>query len=222
VATIRPRRSTTERRAARERLNAAIDRVERHGIVLLDNVDRLTLHDAGEQPETGGEALQRALLPLLDGAEVVTDYGPVRTNHLLFVATGAFTTARVTDLTPEFAGRFPVRAELRSLDTEDFASILTAPERSLRDYYVQLLASDGVAIDFTQEGLREIAVLAAEANERGSDLGARRLVHVIEHLLAAVSFGEDPQLTACIIDAPYVREHCADLVEEDDTEQFIL
>lgn len=218
----RPSRASSARRAARGRVAAAIEQVERQGIVLLDDIDRLAVRETGDQSEAAGEALQRALIPLLEGADVVTDYGPVRTAHLLVIATGAFTTTRIADLAPELVGRFSVRAELHSLDSDDFEHILTDSGRSLRDYYVELLATDGISIDFTPDGLHEIAALAAEANARGHDLGARRLVHVIEHVLAEAAFGDAAPAASATIDATLVRERCAELVDDEDLEQFIL
>lgn len=206
----------------REREEAAIERVERLGIVLLDDVDHLATRDPGEPADPAGEALQRALIPLLDGTEVVTEFGPVRTTHVLFIATGAFTSARASDLVPEFLGRFPVRADLQSLDADDFERILTDPERSLRDHYVQLLAADGVHIEFAPLALSEIAASAAWLNTHGADLGARQLVHLLEQVLEELSFGETPQSETQIIDVEYVRQAIADRLEDQDLDQFIL
>jgi ATP-dependent HslUV protease ATP-binding subunit HslU len=205
-----------------ERLDAAIAQVEELGIVLLDDIDRLAPRDQGEHMDASGEIIQRALIPVLDGAEVVTQFGPVRTEQLLFVATGAFTTIRISDLTPEFLGRFPVRAELASLTVEDFEHILSAPERSLRDHYVALLAADGIAVEFEPAALDEIARVAAELNARGEDLGARRLVHVLERVLEELSFAEPSPNDVCRIDVGYVLNAVGDLAEDQDLGQFIL
>jgi len=203
-------------------VTAAIAQVEELGIVLLDDIDRLAPRDQGEHLDTSGEVVQRALIPVLDGAEVVTRFGPLRTEHLLFIATGAFTTIRTSDLTPELLGRFPVRAELTSLDVEDFEHILSAPERSLRDHYVALLAADGIAVEFEQAALSEIARVAAELNAHGEDLGARRLVHVLERVLEDLSFAEPAPSDICRIDIGYVLNAVGDLAEEQDLGQFIL
>jgi ATP-dependent HslUV protease ATP-binding subunit HslU len=167
--------------------------------------------------------VQRDLLPIVEGSTVQTKHGPVRTDHILFVAAGAFHVAKPSDLIPELQGRFPIRVELSSLDQDDFVRILTEPANSLVRQYKALLATEGVGIEFAEDGVRAIAEIAASVNERTENIGARRLHTVIEKLLDEVSFeAPDRGGTGLTIDEPFVRSHLGSLVEDEDLSRYIL
>jgi ATP-dependent HslUV protease ATP-binding subunit HslU len=201
----------------------AIKQAEEAGIVFIDEIDK-TINPGGEYgPDVSGEGVQRDLLPIVEGSVVMTRYGPVRTDHVLFVAAGAFHSVRPSDLIPELQGRFPIRVELNSLSQDDLEAILREPENALTKQYQQLLQADGVTIEFTDEGIREIARMAAEVNERTEDIGARRLYTLVERVLEDVSF-EAPELTGeqVVVDADYVRERVEEIATNDDISNFIL
>lgn len=203
-------------------IEQAIKRVEDTGVVFIDEIDK-TINDGDYGPDVSGEGVQRDLLPIIEGAVVPTRYGPVRTDHILFIAAGSFSSHRPSDLIPELQGRFPVRVELDSLDEEDLYTILTTPENALARQTVALLATEGVGLQFTEDGLREIAHIAAEVNVRTEDIGARRLQTVVERVLEDVSF-EAPERAgqSVIIDIAYVLERIGDIAGDDDLSNAIL
>ncbi|HVB63983.1 MAG TPA: ATP-dependent protease ATPase subunit HslU [Nitrolancea sp.] len=204
-------------------IDNAIKQAEESGIVFIDELDK-TINPGGEYgPDVSGEGVQRDLLPIVEGSIVMTRYGPVRTDHILFIAAGAFHSVRPSDLIPELQGRFPIRVELNSLSEEDLNAILREPENALTKQYQQLLQADGVSIEFTDDGIHEIARMAAEVNERTEDIGARRLYTLVERVLEDASF-DAPELAGdrIVIDADYVRERVEEIAADDDISNFIL
>jgi ATP-dependent HslUV protease ATP-binding subunit HslU len=201
----------------------AIEKAEETGIVFIDELDKIAGRESGHGPEVSREGVQRDILPIVEGSTVMTKYGPVRTDHILFIAAGAFHISKPSDLIPELQGRLPLRVELTSLGGRDFVRILTEPENSLIKQYRALLAIEGVELDFTEDGIGDIARIAAEVNGRTEDIGARRLHTVMERLLEQVSF-EAPDIAPAriTIDAAYVRERLADLAADADTSRYIL
>jgi ATP-dependent HslUV protease ATP-binding subunit HslU len=203
----------------------AIQRVEQTGIVFVDEIDKVAAGaTAGRSgPDVSREGVQRDLLPIVEGSTVQTKHGPVRTDHILFIAAGAFHVAKPSDLIPELQGRFPIRVELSSLDQDDFVRILTEPTNSLVRQYKALLATEGVSIEFADDGVRTIAEIAASVNERTENIGARRLHTVIEKLLDEVSFeAPDRGGTSLTIDEHFVRSHLGSLAEDEDLSRYIL
>ena len=202
----------------------AVERVEQSGIVFIDEIDKVAVGAGGKQgPDVSREGVQRDLLPIVEGSTVQTKHGPVRTDHILFIAAGAFHLAKPSDLIPELQGRFPIRVELASLDKDDLVRILTEPTNCLERQYTALLATEGVELEFKADGIRAIADVAAEVNERSSDIGARRLHTVMERLLEPLSF-DAPDMGAgqVVIDETLVRDRLSDLVENADVSQYIL
>jgi ATP-dependent HslUV protease ATP-binding subunit HslU len=202
----------------------AIERVEQSGIVFLDELDKIAAGTGPKHgPDVSREGVQRDLLPIVEGSTVQTKHGPVRTDHILFIAAGAFHVAKPSDLIPELQGRFPIRVELSSLSREDFVRILQEPRNSLVLQYRALLATEGVELEFKEDGIRAIAEIAASVNERTEDIGARRLHTVMEKLLEEVSF-EAPDLgsTRVVIDESLVRERLGGLARDEDLSRFIL
>ncbi len=204
----------------------AVERVEQAGIVFLDEVDKVAAGASGggaQGPDVSREGVQRDLLPIVEGSTVQTKHGPVRTDHILFVAAGAFHVAKPSDLIPELQGRFPIRVELSSLTEEDFVRILSEPRNSLVRQYTALLATESVEVEFKEDGVRAIARIAARVNERTDDIGARRLHTVMEKLLEDVSF-DAPDLsgTSLVVDETLVRDRLGGLVEDEDLSRFIL
>ncbi|WP_447975246.1 ATP-dependent protease ATPase subunit HslU [Nitrospira sp. Kam-Ns4a] len=206
-----------------EVIREAVAKVEQTGIVFLDEIDKIAGRERHLGPDVSREGVQRDLLPIVEGSTVNTKYGPVRTDHILFIAAGAFHVAKPSDLIPELQGRFPIRVELEPLTKADFIRILTEPRGALVRQYQALLATEGVTLDFTQDGLEEIAATAALVNERTENIGARRLFTVMERLLEDVLF-EAPELTdrKLVIDAPYVKERLREIVKDEDLSRFIL
>lgn len=203
----------------------AIRRVEQSGIVFIDELDKVAV-GAGtgrSGPDVSREGVQRDLLPIVEGSAVQTKHGTVRTDHILFIAAGAFHVAKPSDLIPELQGRFPIRVELSSLGDEDFVRILTEPRNSLVRQYTELLATEGVSLEWKEDGVRAIAHIAARVNERGDDIGARRLHTVMEKLLEEISF-DAPDLGGgrCVVDENFVHERLDALVEDEDLSRFIL
>jgi ATP-dependent HslUV protease ATP-binding subunit HslU len=202
----------------------AIARVENTGIVFIDEIDKVAGGSSGRGgPDVSREGVQRDLLPIVEGSTVQTKHGAVRTDHILFIAAGAFHVAKPSDLIPELQGRFPIRVELSSLGREDFERILSEPRNSLVRQYTALLETEGVALEFREDGIRAIADFAAQVNERSDDIGARRLHTVMEKLLEDLSF-DAPDLggSAHVVDAAFVRDRLASLVEDEDLSRYIL
>jgi ATP-dependent HslUV protease ATP-binding subunit HslU len=201
----------------------AIDRVENSGIVFLDEIDKIAGREGGHGPDVSREGVQRDILPIVEGTTVNTRYGMVRTDHILFIAAGAFHVSKPSDLIPELQGRFPIRVELQSLTMEDFVRILTEPKSSLVKQYTALLETEGVKLDFTPDALSEIAHFAFRVNESTENIGARRLHTILEKLLEDVSFdGPDLKRKNVRVDAVYVRKQLAEIVKDQDLSRYIL
>ncbi|MCB1220636.1 MAG: ATP-dependent protease ATPase subunit HslU [Planctomycetales bacterium] len=203
----------------------AIERVELAGIVFIDEIDKIAHREGGSSsgPDVSREGVQRDILPLVEGTTVITKYGPVRTQHILFIAAGAFHVSRVSDLIPEFQGRFPLRVELESLTEEDFGRILREPKNSLIRQYSQLLATDGVELQFTGGAITRMAAIASKANAESQNIGARRLHTVMEKLLEDIAFEapyEEPRKIR--IDKAFIEDKLGSLLKEKDVAQYIL
>jgi len=192
-------------------IREAIRRTEESGVVFLDELDKVIGAGAGGGPDVSRGGVQRDLLPLVEGCTINTRHGPVRTDHILFIAAGAFNTSRPEDLMPELQGRFPLRVTLDPLSGDDFERILTEPENSLTKQYVALLATDGVDLTFTDDGVEEIAALGARLNIEHQDIGARRLHMVLERLLDEVSFEAPEKAGRVVVDAAYVLQRVESL-----------
>ena len=202
----------------------AVQRVEQNGIVFIDEIDKVAVGSGGKHgPDVSREGVQRDLLPIVEGSTVQTKYEPVRTDHVLFIAAGAFHVAKPSDLIPELQGRFPIRVELTSLSRDDLLRILTEPTNSLTRQYTALLETEGIQLEFKEAGLVALADIAAGVNQRSADIGARRLHTVMERLLEELSF-DAPDLgeTQVVIDESLVAEKLADLAEDQDLSQYIL
>ncbi len=218
----------TEEEAARlindEDLKAqAVERVETHGIVFLDELDKIAGRSEARGPDVSREGVQRDLLPLVEGSTVTTKYGMVKTDHVLFIASGAFHLAKPSDLIPELQGRLPIRVELEALTVEDFVRILTETDASLTEQYTALLATEGVSLNFTPEGVRRMAEVAFQVNEKTENIGARRLHTVMERLLETISYeAADRSGQTVSVDAAYVDEHVAKLAGNEDLARYIL
>ncbi|OCF96394.1 HslU--HslV peptidase ATPase subunit [Gilliamella sp. wkB308] len=201
----------------------AIEAVEQNGIVFIDEIDKVCKRGNSSGPDVSREGVQRDLLPLVEGCTVSTKHGAVKTDHILFIASGAFQTANPSDLIPELQGRLPIRVELQALTTEDFERILTEPNASLTVQYKALMATEGVNIEFTSDGIRKIAESAWQVNEQNENIGARRLHTVLERLMEEVSFDASELGGQTItIDAKYVGDHLDKLVADEDLSKFIL
>jgi ATP-dependent HslUV protease ATP-binding subunit HslU len=201
----------------------AIERVENSGIVFLDEIDKIAGREGGHGPDVSREGVQRDILPIVEGTTVNTRYGMVRTDHILFVAAGAFHVSKPSDLIPELQGRFPIRVELQSLTMEDFVRILTEPKSSLVKQYTALLETEGVKLEFTPEALDEIAHFAFRVNESTENIGARRLHTIMERVLDELSFDAPEKKGQSItIDADYVRKMLTDIVKDQDLSRYIL
>ena len=201
----------------------AVENVEQNGIVFLDEIDKITSRGETSGAEVSRQGVQRDLLPLVEGTTVSTKYGPIRTDHILFVASGAFHLAKPSDLIPELQGRFPIRVELSSLSVEDFERILTATDACLTRQYQALLATDGVELDFTTEGVRRLAEIAWSVNEKTENIGARRLYTVMERLLEEVSFEAGRHdAERIVIDAAYVDAKLKELASSEDLARYVL
>jgi ATP-dependent HslUV protease ATP-binding subunit HslU len=201
----------------------AIDLVENNGIVFLDEIDKICARAERQGGDVSREGVQRDLLPLIEGTTVSTKYGPVKTDHVLFIASGAFHIAKPSDLLPELQGRLPIRVELKALGREDFRRILTEPECSLIKQYKALLGTEGIELNFTDESIVAIANIAAEINSSIENIGARRLHTVLERVLDDISYtATDRSGEAVTIDEPYVQKHVGDLAKNADLSKFIL
>jgi ATP-dependent HslUV protease ATP-binding subunit HslU len=201
----------------------AIDLVENNGIVFLDEIDKICARAERQGGDVSREGVQRDLLPLIEGTTVSTKYGPVKTDHVLFIASGAFHIAKPSDLLPELQGRLPIRVELKALGKDDLRRVLTEPESSLIKQYKALLGTEGVALDFTDDGITAIANIAAETNAAIENIGARRLHTVLERVLDEVSYSAtDRSGETVVIDAAYVQKHVGDLAKNADLSKFIL
>ena len=201
----------------------AITRTEQTGIVFLDEVDKIAGREKSMGPDVSREGVQRDLLPIVEGSTVNTKHGPVRTDHILFVAAGAFHVAKPSDLIPELQGRFPIRVELEPLTKEDLIRILTEPKNALVKQYQALLATEGISLEFMPDGLEEIAAIAVQVNDRTENIGARRLFTIVERLLEHISFAaQELEEKKVIIDAPYVQNQLRDIVKDQDLSRFIL
>ncbi|MGH8280868.1 MAG: AAA family ATPase, partial [Gammaproteobacteria bacterium] len=204
----------------------AVERVERSGIIFLDEIDKI----AGERGPTGGgwpdvsrEGVQRDLLPIVEGSNVQTKYGMVKTDHVLFIAAGAFHVSKPSDLIPELQGRFPIRVELKPLTEEDFVRIMTEPENALTKQYAALVEAEGAQLTFSEDGIKEVARTAAQVNQRMENIGARRLHTVMERLFESISFeAADKDGKKIVIDAAYVDKQVGELVKDEDLSRYIL
>ena len=201
----------------------SLEAVEQHGIVFLDEIDKVARRSETLGADVSREGVQRDLLPLVEGSTVNTKYGMVKTDHILFIASGAFTVSKPSDLIPELQGRFPIRVELKSLTTDDFVRILTEPDASLTSQYSALIDTEEVTLAFSDSGVRRIAEVAFQVNENTENIGARRLHTVMERLLETISFeASDKSGTQVQINAGYVDEHLAELSKDEDLSRYIL
>ncbi len=204
-------------------ITEAIRRVEQSGIVFIDEIDKIAGRESSHGPDVSREGVQRDLLPIVEGSTVNTKYGMVKTDHVLFIASGAFHSVKPSDLIPEFQGRFPIRVELSSLGKEDFVRILTEPKNALIKQYAALLETEGVTITFQEDAVLEISEIAAQVNDRMENIGARRLHTIMERLLDEVSFTA-PEIRGnkITIDAQYVRDRLSPVLEDEDLSRYIL
>ncbi len=203
----------------------AVDSVEQNGIVFLDEIDKICKRSelGGGGGEVSREGVQRDLLPLVEGSTVSTKYGAIKTDHILFIASGAFHVAKPSDLIPELQGRFPIRVELSALSADDFVRILTEPNASLTEQYEALLATEGVSLTFATDGIQRIAELGWQVNERTENIGARRLHTMLERLLEEISYNAPDLIEkAIVIDAAYVDQHLTEFAEDEDLSRYIL
>ena len=203
-------------------IKEAIQRIEESGIVFLDEIDKIAGRES-HGPDVSREGVQRDLLPIVEGSTITTKYGPVRTDHILFIAAGAFHVSKPSDLIPELQGRFPIRVELDSLGKAEFIRILTEPKNALIKQQIALLATEEVSITFSEDSIEEIADIAAKVNERTENIGARRLHTVMERLLDEISFdAPEKQGSKVVIDADYVQKRLADVLKSEDLSRYIL
>ena len=202
---------------------AAVERVQQAGIIFIDEIDKIAGREGAHGPDVSREGVQRDILPIVEGTTVNTKHGMVRTDHILFVAAGAFHLSKPSDLIPELQGRFPIRVELEPLETADFVRILTEPRGALVTQYTALLATEGIDLQLTDDAVLRIAEFASTVNERSENIGARRLHTVMERLLDEVSF-EAPDLLdkQVVIDAAYVDRMLADIVRNEDLSRYVL
>jgi len=201
----------------------ALHNAEQNGIVFIDEIDKVARRQDSYGADVSREGVQRDLLPLVEGSTVSTKYGQIKTDHVLFIASGAFHMSKPSDLIPELQGRFPIRVELNSLKVEDFVRILTEPDASLTTQYKALMGTEDVTVKFAEDGVRRIAEIAFSVNEKTENIGARRLHTVMERLLESVSFDAAEKGGSAIeIDAPYVEEHLGNLAKDEDLSRYIL
>ena len=201
----------------------ALDRVESSGIIFLDEIDKIAGRESGHGPDVSREGVQRDILPIVEGTTVNTRHGFVRTDHILFIAAGAFHVSKPSDMIPELQGRFPIRVELKSLTVEDFIRILKEPQNALSKQYVALMETEGIKLNLTDDALEEVARFAAKVNENSENIGARRLHTIMEKLLEEISFdAPDLKKKNVKVDAAYVRKQLADIVKDQDLSRYIL
>jgi ATP-dependent HslUV protease ATP-binding subunit HslU len=202
---------------------AAVERVQQAGIIFLDEIDKIAGREGSHGPDVSREGVQRDILPIVEGTTVNTKYGMVRTDHILFIAAGAFHVSKPSDLIPELQGRFPIRVELEALGKDEFVRILTEPRNALIKQYIALMETEGIVLDFTDEAIRQIADFAQTVNDRTENIGARRLHTVLEKLLDEISFeGPDLAEKTVTIDEAYVTKMLADIVKDEDLSRYIL
>jgi ATP-dependent HslUV protease ATP-binding subunit HslU len=201
----------------------ALQNAEQNGIVFIDEIDKIARRQETMGADVSREGVQRDLLPLVEGCTVATKHGSLKTDHVLFIASGAFHMSKPSDLIPELQGRFPIRVELDSLKVEDFVRILTEPDASLTAQYRALLSTESVGVEYTADGVRRIAELAHQVNERTENIGARRLHTVMERLLESISFDASEQGGSAVkVDAAYVDKHLGNLAKDEDLSRYIL
>lgn len=201
----------------------AVERVEQSGIVFLDEIDKIASRSEGHGPDVSREGVQRDLLPLVEGSTVSTKYGMVKTDHILFIASGAFHLSKPSDLIPELQGRLPIRVELSALSVDDFVRILTEPDDSLTEQYAALMASEGLTLKFSDDGVRRVAEVAWQVNETTENIGARRLHTVMERLLETISYeAADRGGETIEVDAAYVNDNLGELIQDEDLTRYIL
>jgi ATP-dependent HslUV protease ATP-binding subunit HslU len=201
----------------------AVERVEQNGIVFLDEIDKVAKRSESGGPDVSREGVQRDLLPLVEGSTVNTKYGMVKTDHILFIASGAFHLTKPSDLIPELQGRLPIRVELKALSVEDFIRILTEPDASLTEQYTALLGTEGVKLEYTEDAIKRIAEIAWHVNENTENIGARRLHTVVERLLEVISYeAPDHSGETIIIDEDYVNKYLSELSQNEDLSRYIL
>ena len=200
-----------------------LENVEQNGLVFLDEMDKITSRSETSGPDVSREGVQRDLLPLVEGCTVSTRYGMVKTDHILFIASGAFHMSKPSDLIPELQGRLPIRVELNALGAEDFIRILTEPDASLTEQYAALIKTEGVELEFTQDGIARIAEIAWQVNESTENIGARRLHTVMERLLESLSFEATEKTGETVtVNGAYVDDHLDALVKDEDLTRYIL
>lgn len=206
-----------------EVVSEAVQKAEQSGIIFIDEIDKVAGKESSYGPDVSREGVQRDILPIVEGSTVMTKYGPIKTNHILFIAAGAFHVSKPSDLIPELQGRFPIRVELKSLKKEDFKKILTEPKNALIKQYSSLLAVEGIKVIFTEDGIDEIAQIACDVNEKTENIGARRLYTILEKVIEEISFNApDSDKKDFIIDAGYVTEVLKDIVKDRDLSMYIL
>jgi ATP-dependent HslUV protease ATP-binding subunit HslU len=201
----------------------AVELVENQGIIFIDELDKVCGPASSHGPDVSRQGVQRDLLPVVEGTTVNTRYGPVKTDHILFIAAGAFHVSKPSDLMPELQGRFPIRVELTDLKREDFLRILTEPKHALTKQYAELLATEGVTLEYTPDGIEALADIACEVNRTTQNIGARRLHTILERVVEDVSFeGPDLAKKRVVIDGPYVRGRLQEIMQKEDLSKFIL
>ncbi len=206
-----------------EVVNEAIHRVENRGIIFIDEIDKIALSGKGSGPDVSRTGVQRDILPIIEGSTIMTKHGPVKTDHILFIAAGAFHMSKPSDLIPELQGRFPIRVELKHLEKEDLKRILKEPKNSLLKQYKALLATEDVKIEFTEDGIDKIAEISYRVNEEAEDIGARRLYTVMERILEDISFyATRYKGQTVVINAEYVEEKLRDILKKEDLSKYIL
>jgi len=206
-----------------EVIEESINAVEQRGIIFLDEIDKIAGREMGAGPDVSREGVQRDILPIVEGTTVVTKYGPIKTDYILFMAAGAFHVSKVSDLIPELQGRFPIHVELKSLSEQDFRQILTQPENAIIKQQIALMKTEGVDLEFTVDAIDEIARIAHIANQTKENIGARRLHTVMEKLVEDISYDADERFGHLIsIDSSFVRESLKSMVKENDLNRYIL